>query len=310
MKVWEDDEVTKEKAAEVSVEEKIADKKKSDKKKDTKKMTSGKKQGPHQQQSPQTSHARKDLTEEPSKKAYLVHQEDERIPEGFNWDHYDPNRTSDSKAFVAQIFEDSTAEDEIVYAYYESQQFSPKKKEEEPVSTEEASQKAPIFDHSLDEESDDDNKEIRKLEYYKREFSPDRYNLYFAGKMEEIKERQAAKKKNHNAATVVEKVKPEENVRVIKKQVKEIPAIKVEKEADTEKIPEKCDNFDTETQRIETERVNRLSKSYSWASYVIDRIYPTVEGMEAFEEKKSEVKNTGKKHSTNYTRCPPPLEEV
>ncbi|KAJ0802358.1 putative transcription factor interactor and regulator CCHC(Zn) family [Helianthus annuus] len=90
---------------------------------------------PHLQQSPQTSHARKDLIEEPSKKAYLVHQEDERIPEGFNWDNYDPNRTSDSKAFVAQIFEDSTAEDEMAYAYYESQQFSPKRKEEEPVST-------------------------------------------------------------------------------------------------------------------------------------------------------------------------------
>ncbi|KAJ0802357.1 putative transcription factor interactor and regulator CCHC(Zn) family [Helianthus annuus] len=195
--------------------------------------------------------------------------------------------------------------------------------------------------------------------------------------MEEIKERQAAKKKNHNAATVKEKVKPKENVRAVKKQVKEIPAIKVEKEADTEKIPEKCESCNTvkrhnnklihnmkrlkesydvlnkamnqyskssneqeiamktlngafmtkqkiinqyiekcaeleqklETQWIETERVNRLLKSYSCASYVIDRIYPTVEGMEAFEEKTSEVKNTGKKHSTNYTRCPPPLEE-
>ncbi|KAJ0507793.1 hypothetical protein HanIR_Chr11g0510181 [Helianthus annuus] len=195
--------------------------------------------------------------------------------------------------------------------------------------------------------------------------------------MEKIKERQAAKKKNHKASTVEEKVKPEENVRVLKKEVKEIPAIKVEKEADTEKIPEKCVNCDTvkrhnnklihnmnrlkesydvlnkamnqyrkssneqeiamktlngafmtkqkiinqyiekcaeleqklETQRIETERVNRLLKSYSCASYVIVRIYPTVEGMEAFEEKKSEVKNTGKKHSANYTKCPPPLEE-
>ncbi|KAJ0843129.1 putative transcription factor interactor and regulator CCHC(Zn) family [Helianthus annuus] len=227
---------------------------------------------PHQQQSSQTAHARKDLIEEPSKKAYLVHQDDERIPEG---------------------------------------------------------------------------------------------------KMEEIKERQAAKKENHKAATV------EENVRAGKKQVIEIPAVKVEKEADIEKISEKCENCDTvkrhnnklihnmnrlkesydvlnkamnqynksrneqeiamktingafmmkqkiinqyiekcaeleqklETQRIETERVNRLLKSYSCASYVIDRIYPTVEGMEAFEKEKPEVKNTGKKHSTDYTRCPPPLEE-
>ncbi|KAJ0883285.1 putative transcription factor interactor and regulator CCHC(Zn) family [Helianthus annuus] len=36
-----------------------------------------------------------------------------------------------------------------------------------------------------------------------------------------------------------------------------------------------------ELQRIETERVNRLLKSYSCTSYVIDRIYPTVESMKA-----------------------------
>ncbi|KAJ0590103.1 hypothetical protein HanIR_Chr04g0193711 [Helianthus annuus] len=90
----------------------------------------------HQQQSPQTSHARKEI-EEPSKRACyaLIDQEDERIPEGFSWDNYDPNRPSESKAFVAQIFEDSTAEEEMAYAYYESQQCSPKKIEEEPVST-------------------------------------------------------------------------------------------------------------------------------------------------------------------------------
>ncbi|XP_021985226.1 nucleoporin GLE1-like [Helianthus annuus] len=168
------------------------------------KFSATKNVAPHQQQAPQTSHARKDLIEEPSKKAYLVHQEDERIPQGFNWDHYDPNRTSESKAFVAQIYEDSSAEDEMAYAYYESQQYSPKRKK-------------------------------------KNKFQQKRDNLYFAGKMEEIK--------------------PEENVQVIKKQVKETPAIKVEKEANTEKISKK--------------------------------IYPTVEGMEAFEEKKPEVKNTG-----------------
>ncbi|KAF5766373.1 putative transcription factor interactor and regulator CCHC(Zn) family [Helianthus annuus] len=74
-----------------------------------------------------------------------------------------------------------------------------------------------------------------------------------------------------------------------------------------------------ETQRIETERVNRLLKSYSCTSYVIDRIYPTIEGMKAFEEETSEVKNSekkkdtkvknsGKKQSVSYNKCPPPLE--
>ncbi|KAF5794691.1 hypothetical protein HanXRQr2_Chr08g0330991 [Helianthus annuus] len=63
-----------------------------------------------------------------------------------------------------------------------------------------------------------------------------------------------------------------------------------------------------EAQRIETERVNRLLKSYSCTSYVIDRIYLTIEGMKAFEEdevtkeqteeKTSEKKNE-KKNDTN-----------
>ncbi|MFS7950868.1 hypothetical protein Hanom_Chr07g00588241 [Helianthus anomalus] len=74
---------------------------------------------------------------------------------------------------------------------------------------------------------------------------------------------------------------------------------------------EKCAELEQklEAQRIKTERVNRLPKSYSCASYVIDLIYPTVEGMKEFAEETPEVKNTGKKQSVDYTRCPPPLEE-
>ncbi|XP_021978671.1 nucleolin-like [Helianthus annuus] len=184
------------------------------------------------------------------------------------------------------------SEDEIAYFYYESRQFSPKKNEEEPVLKEKASEKAsekvseraPVFDHSSDEESDDDSEEIRKLEFYTRKISSDNDNLCFAGKTEKIKEKQAVKKKNHKAATVKEKddsdddnsqVKKQddsddEDVRVLKKQVKEIPAFKVEKEADAEKIPEKCENCDT-----------------------VKRIYPTVEGMKAFEEEDIEVKDIG-----------------
>ncbi|KAJ0869475.1 hypothetical protein HanRHA438_Chr11g0489551 [Helianthus annuus] len=74
-----------------------------------------------------------------------------------------------------------------------------------------------------------------------------------------------------------------------------------------------------ETQTIETERVNRLLKSYSCTSYVINRIYLTVEGMKAFEEVTSEeknsetkeetvVKDSSKKQSVSYNKCPPPLE--
>ncbi|MFS7953362.1 hypothetical protein Hanom_Chr07g00617651 [Helianthus anomalus] len=86
--------------------------------------------------------------------------------------------------------------------------------------------------------------------------------------------------------------------------------------------------------RIETERVNRLLKSYSCSSYVIDRIYPTAESLKAFEdndvteakkvseekiEEKTPVEKTkkkkdtekttyGKKQGVSYNKCPPPLE--
>ncbi|KAJ0889342.1 hypothetical protein HanRHA438_Chr09g0411861 [Helianthus annuus] len=102
---------------------------------------------------------------------------------------------------------------------------------------------------------------------------------------------------------------------------------------------EKCAALEQklELQRNETERVNRLLKSYSCTSYVIDRIYPTIEGMKAWEEdevteekdagkdaegkapekkvekkkdtkKKTDKKDSGKKQSVSYNKCPPPLE--
>ncbi|KAJ0639579.1 hypothetical protein HanLR1_Chr16g0605371 [Helianthus annuus] len=39
-------------------------------------------------------------------KACLTDQDDERLPKDFSWDDYDPNRTADHKAFVAQKVED------------------------------------------------------------------------------------------------------------------------------------------------------------------------------------------------------------
>ncbi|KAJ0555997.1 hypothetical protein HanIR_Chr07g0308651 [Helianthus annuus] len=50
--------------------------------------------------------------------------------------------------------------------------------------------------------------------------------------------------KNHKATTTEEKVKSEENVQVVEKQVDEISAIKVEKKAEAVKMTEKCLNCD------------------------------------------------------------------
>ncbi|KAJ0930972.1 putative transcription factor interactor and regulator CCHC(Zn) family [Helianthus annuus] len=61
-----------------------------------------------------------------------------------------------------------------------------------------------------------------------------------------------------------------------------------------------------ETEKIENERIRRLLQSYSSSDYLIDRIYPTVAGMEAFkDEKLKDKKDCGKKSTVSYNKCPP-----
>ncbi|KAF5768295.1 putative transcription factor interactor and regulator CCHC(Zn) family [Helianthus annuus] len=63
-----------------------------------------------------------------------------------------------------------------------------------------------------------------------------------------------------------------------------------------------------ETEKIENERIRRLLLSYSTSDYLIDRVYPTVAGMEAFQdEKPKEKKDCGKKTTVSYNKCPPPI---
>ncbi|KAM0026189.1 hypothetical protein Hdeb2414_s0020g00555251 [Helianthus debilis subsp. tardiflorus] len=64
-----------------------------------------------------------------------------------------------------------------------------------------------------------------------------------------------------------------------------------------------------ETEKIENERIRRLLQSYSSSDYLIDRIYPTVAGMEAFQEDKPKKKDSGKKPTIGYNKCPPPIWE-
>ncbi|MFS7977778.1 hypothetical protein Hanom_Chr10g00907951 [Helianthus anomalus] len=91
------------------------------------------------------------------------------------------------------------SEEELAYfckvSYQSGPRGSPKKNEKVLVSTKKAAGKAPIFDHSLDEENDDDIEEIRKLENYQRELSLESLKFYFADKLEKLKERQASKEK-------------------------------------------------------------------------------------------------------------------
>ncbi|KAJ0820318.1 putative transcription factor interactor and regulator CCHC(Zn) family [Helianthus annuus] len=65
-----------------------------------------------------------------------------------------------------------------------------------------------------------------------------------------------------------------------------------------------------ETEKIENERIRRLLQSYSSSDYLIDRIYPTIAGMEAFQdENPKKKKDCGKKPTVSYNKCPPPIWE-
>ncbi|KAJ0889689.1 hypothetical protein HanRHA438_Chr09g0415601 [Helianthus annuus] len=66
---------------------------------------------------------------------------------------------------------------------------------------------------------------------------------------------------------------------------------------------------EVELEKIESERIKRLLLSYTTCDYLIDRVYPTVAGLEAFKEEKTEDTDTGKKHSVKYNKCPPPIYE-
>ncbi|KAM0013961.1 hypothetical protein Hdeb2414_s0040g00736241 [Helianthus debilis subsp. tardiflorus] len=65
-----------------------------------------------------------------------------------------------------------------------------------------------------------------------------------------------------------------------------------------------------ETEKIKNERIRRLLQNYSSSDYLIDRIYPTIAGFEAFQDEKSKKKDTGKKPSVSYNKCPPPIWKV
>ncbi|KAJ0626194.1 hypothetical protein HanLR1_Chr01g0009221 [Helianthus annuus] len=65
---------------------------------------------------------------------------------------------------------------------------------------------------------------------------------------------------------------------------------------------------DLELEKIESERIKRLLLSYTTCDYLIDRVYPTVAGLEAFQDKKTK-EDTSKKQSVKYNKCPPPIYE-
>ncbi|XP_021995461.1 uncharacterized protein LOC110892615 [Helianthus annuus] len=137
-------------------------------------------------------------------------QDDERLPKDFSWDDFDPNRTSDHKAFVAQFVEDD-----------DNSYWADSMKEHLKYLADRDAEKARMAKKKVEKQDDSEDD-------------------YWADKMKEhlkfLAERDVERRKNKN---------DDEEVRVIKKQVKEIPAFEIKKEADAEKVSVNCENYET-----------------------------------------------------------------
>ncbi|KAJ0813857.1 putative transcription factor interactor and regulator CCHC(Zn) family [Helianthus annuus] len=282
-----------------------------------------------QQQEPHVAHGRK-VIEDSSKSMF----------ENFNWDDYDPNKTSDHKGFVARIEEDSDDGTE----YYAKRMAKHLKQMEESDSEDERTKKKKKKVKTPLSSDDEDvplvRRKVKEVIAFKVDEEAD------ARKSPVICENcEAIKKQNSVLIPSMNRLK--ESYDVLNKAMnmyndtseeqattmKTLQGAFMIKPKVVNNYIEKCAMLEQklEIQRIETERVNRLLKSYSCTSYVIDRIYPTVEGMKVFEEdspeekkidskeetskektsekkKDTKVKNCGKKQGVSYNKCPPPLE--
>ncbi|KAJ0883184.1 putative transcription factor interactor and regulator CCHC(Zn) family [Helianthus annuus] len=98
------------------------------------------------------------------------------------------------------------------------------------------------------------------------------------------------------------------------KALKMMNATMMTKQKEINMYIEECAKWKKEldSEAAENERIKRLLQSYKGCDYIIDRIYPTVEGFEAFkdeETKPKKKKDTGKKQGVCYNKCPPPIWE-
>ncbi|XP_022019161.1 caldesmon-like [Helianthus annuus] len=186
-------------------------------------------QQPYQQQS--SSSKTIQIEDEKKKKAFfgIIDQDDEMFPEGFSWDKYIPDKNYlKDKAFVAQILEE------------ESVKSKPKRKK--------------ILKSSESEEDTDDEEEY--INNARLELDSFSFNLFFADKIEMLKEKRTARLKRELEELEAKRITEEkEKMEAEKVKVEEKPTQKVE-------IDESEGMIKVEKEQNVIEKVE--SRSYKW----------------------------------------------
>ncbi|KAJ0522101.1 hypothetical protein HanIR_Chr10g0478701 [Helianthus annuus] len=285
-------------------------------------------------------------------KALVIDQDDEKLPEGFSWenftwDDYNPDQVSAHTTFVARIEEDS---DDDGTEYYAKQMrdhlkmMAESDSEDEKAKKKKKKVKTPVS-------SDDETVPVVRRKV--KEVPKFEIDEEVVAKKSPVMCENCETMKKQNSSLIHNMNRLKESYDILNKAMnmyndtseeqtiamKTLQGAFMIKQKVVNNYIEKCAALEQklELQRIETERVNRLLKIYSCTSYVIDRIYPTVEGMKAFEEDevteeknaekvseektpekkiekkkdtktKADKKNSGKKQGISYNKCSPPLE--
>ncbi|KAF5813672.1 hypothetical protein HanXRQr2_Chr03g0101521 [Helianthus annuus] len=287
----------------------------------------------YHQVSQQPSSSSANSIEDGKKKAYLVNQEDERLPEGFSWDKYIPAESNSKfRAFIAQIIQEPQLMKEWMDVFADDE----KSQDGESVSSEDdklelkkrraAKEKKEVKCENVVqvEEKNEQSKEVKVIEKtvevtkpYLKCLEPCKHceekdKKY--SELEEMKEKLLFNvkyvKKSYDVlnrtVNQLEKTNSEREVALTM-----MNAVMMSKQKAINHYIEECAELkqELETEKIENERIRRLLMDYLSSDYLIDRIYPTVAGFEAFQDKKSEDTDTGKKQSVNHNKFPPPIWE-
>ncbi|KAF5796923.1 putative transcription factor interactor and regulator CCHC(Zn) family [Helianthus annuus] len=206
-------------------------------------------------------------------KACMIDQEDEKLPEGFSWenftwDDYIPDQATAHTAHKAfkvtarmrrqrrkkKVKTPVSSDDEEVLVIRRKVKEVPKFE----INEEAVAKKSPVTCENCEAVKKQNSSLIHNMNRLKESYDVlnKAMNMY-----NDTSEEQATAMKTLQGAFMIKQ-------KVVNNYIEKCAALE-------QKL---------ELQRIETERVNRLLKSYSCTSYVSDRIYPTVEGMKAWEE--------------------------
>ncbi|KAF5813972.1 hypothetical protein HanXRQr2_Chr03g0105101 [Helianthus annuus] len=253
----------------------------------------------------------------------LVHQrfkesvsDDEKLPEGFNWENFswdkfcpDKERLK-AKVVVAQVINDYTDDYWAEKIRKRLSGEAEKKKEVEEEVKVRVVKEIPELEIKTDADADKVSEKCMNCDSLIKQNNELLHNIKRLKESYDVLNKEMNKYNESSSEQVV--------------AMNTLKGAYMRQLDNVNYYTEKCAELELklETQRIETERVNSLLKSYSCSTFVVDRIYPIVKELNTFEEEKTseekksetrendEVKTSGKKPSVVYNKCLPPVENA